>query len=153
MKHITKLVLLVVLVVFASCQNESTQEIENQQQAALRFDEKGMVVSDGEEDKELTFNKKSEDLVTPTLSNAKTWGTWGNYGGNNNGDDNDYTDCTPDLLETGYNTTVNVEVVNKPGTNAYFDVSLDGGDVIQAYCSDRLPSLGADDDFIDFTVN
>lgn len=152
MKHITKLVLLVVLVVFASCQNESTQEIENQQQAALRFDEKGMVVSDGEEDKELTFNEKSEDLVTPTLSNAKTWGTWGNYGGNNNGDDNDFTDCTADLLETGYDTTVNVEVISKPGTNGYFDVSIDGGDVIQAYCSDRLPSLGADDDFIDFTV-
>ncbi|WP_243472062.1 hypothetical protein [Winogradskyella sp. MH6] len=152
MKHITKLVLLVVLVVFASCQNESTQEIENQQQAALRFDEKGMVVSDGEEDKELTFNERSENLATPTLTNAKTWGSWGNYGGNNNGDDNDYTDCTPDLLETGYNTTVNIEVVDKPGTNAYFDIAIDGGDVMQAFCSDRLPHLGADDDFIDFTV-
>jgi len=151
MKHITKLVLLVVLVVFASCQNESTQDIENQQQAALRFDEKGIVVSDGEEDKELTFDARSEKLTTPTLSNAKTWGSYGGYNNGGN-DDNNFTDCTADLLETGYNTTVNVEVVSKPGTNGYFDVSLDGGDVIQAYCSDRLPSLGADDDFIDFTV-
>lgn len=152
MKHITKLVLLVILVVFASCQNESTQEIENQQQAALRFDEKGMVVSDGEEDKELTFNEKSEDLVTPTLSNAKTWGSWGNYGGNHNGDNNDNTDCTVDLLDTGFNTTVNIEVISKPGDNGYFDISIDGADIISAYCSDREPSLGRNDDFLDFTV-
>lgn len=146
MKHITKVVLLVVLVIFASCQKESTQEIESQQQAALRFDEKGMVVSDGEEDKELTFNEKSEDLVKPTLSNAKTWGNYG--GGSNNGS----SDCTPDLLETGFDTTVNIEVLDKPGANAYFDISIDGGDATSAFCSDRLPSLGADDDFIDFTV-
>jgi hypothetical protein len=141
MKHITKLVLLVVLVVFASCQNESTQEIENQQKDPLRFDEKGMVVSDGEEDKELMFNERSEDLVSPsegfTISGES-------YGSNN-------TDCTPDLLNTGFGSSVNIEVLNKPGNNGYFDISIDGADVIQAYCSDRLPSLGADDDFIDFT--
>ncbi|MDG4715584.1 hypothetical protein [Winogradskyella marincola] len=154
MKHISKLVLLVALVVFASCQNESTQEIENQQQAELRFDEKGMVVSDGEEDKELTFNEKSEELTTPSLTYAKGGGHHGggHHGGGQNNDNNDYIDCTPELLETGYDTTVNVEVLNKPGTNGYFDVSIDGGDMIQAYCSDRLPSLGEDDDFIDFTV-
>ena len=146
MKHITKLVLLVALVVFASCQNESTQEIENQQQDPLRFDEKGMVVSDGEEDKELMFNERSEDLVSASENFTISGESYGsNNGGNNN------TDCTPDLLDTGFGSSVNIEVVNKPGNNGYFDISIDGADVVQAYCSDRLPSLGEDDDFIDFT--
>lgn len=149
MKHITKVVLLVALMIFASCQNESTQEIENQQQDALRFDEKGIVVSDGEEDKELTFNEKSEDLVTPSLNYALRGG--GHHGGNDNGGDDNYTACTPDLLDTGFENSVNIEVVSKPGNNGYFDISIDGAETIQAYCSDRLPSLGADDDFIDFT--
>ena len=144
MKHITKLVLVFTLVIFASCQNESIQETENQQKDALRFDAKGMVVSDGEEDKELTFNERSEELVSPSLSIAK------HGGGYNSGSNN--TDCTPDLLDTGYNSIVNIEVISKPGTNGYFDISIDGAEVIQAYCSDRLPHLGADDDFIDFTV-
>jgi hypothetical protein len=135
MKQITKLMLFVVLVIFASCQKEGVQENDDQQRAILKFDDKGQVISDGEEDKELTFNEKSEDLATPSFNTEMR-----------------VADCTPDLLETGFNTTVNIEVVNKPGNNGYFDISIDGADVVQAYCSDRLPSLGADDDFIDFTV-
>ncbi|MCT4629301.1 hypothetical protein [Winogradskyella sp.] len=147
MKQFTKLSLLLVLIIFASCQSESTQDNGEQQQAELRFDERGMVVSDGEEDKELTFNGKSEELAT-SFTVAQRGG--GHHGGDNGNDD--YSDCTPDLLDTGYNTTVNIEVIDKPGTNGYFDISIDGADIVQAYCSDRLPSLGADDDFIDFTV-
>lgn len=139
MKHLTKLVLFCFVLILASCQDESVQETTQQgetQGAELRF-KNGQVVSDGLLEKdELMFNENSEVLVKPNLNTIieKT------------------SDCTPELLETGYANTVNIEVVNKPGNNGYFDVSLDGGEVIQAYCSDRLPSLGADDDFIDFNV-
>jgi hypothetical protein len=133
MKQITKLILLALLIVVASCQSESAQE-DAPEQAILRFKD-GNVVSDGELDKELMFNEESEILRSSKDSfDAKT------------------NSCTPDLLDTGLNSSVNVEVVSKPGTNGYFDISLDGGDVIQAYCADRLPSLGADDDFLDFAV-
>ena len=68
MKQLSKLFVLTMLVIFASCQNESTEEqaIE-EQQAPLRFDNKGMVVSDGEEDENLFFNETSEDLNTGPL--------------------------------------------------------------------------------------
>ncbi|GAB4156386.1 MAG: hypothetical protein Tsb0033_06910 [Winogradskyella sp.] len=135
MKQITKLMLLVALMIVASCQKEGVQDTDDQQRATLKFDNKGQVISDGEEDKELMFNEKSDNLATPSFNTQLR-----------------VSGCTPDLLETGFNTSVNIEVVNKPGTNGYFDISIDGADVIQAYCSDRLPSLGADDDFIDFTV-
>lgn len=63
MKQLSKLFLLTMLVVFASCQNESTEEqAADEQRAALRFDEKGNVISDGEEDRELMFNENSEIL-------------------------------------------------------------------------------------------
>ena len=63
MKQLSKLILLAMLVIFASCQNESTEDqAADEQRSALRFDEKGNVVSDGEEDKELMFNENSEIL-------------------------------------------------------------------------------------------
>lgn len=61
MKQLSKLILLAVLVTFASCQKESNEEQASERQDALRF-ENGMVVSDGEEDKELMFNADSETI-------------------------------------------------------------------------------------------
>lgn len=134
MRKLTKLTLLALLVVFASCQNESVQG-DGPELELLRFKD-GNVVSDGLlEENELLFNEDSEILRTPKDEfTIKT------------------NSCTPDLLDTGLASSVNVEVLSKPGTNGYFDISLDGGDTIQAYCADRLPSLGADDDFLDFSV-
>ncbi|WP_299526132.1 hypothetical protein [Winogradskyella sp.] len=139
MKHFTKLILFSFLLVLAACQNESVEETIQQEEiqgAELRF-KNNEVVSDGLLEKdELLFNENSENLVTSSdnFLNKSADG------------------CTPDLLDTGFNTTVNIEVVAKPGANAYFDIAIDGGDVIPAFCSDRLPSLNEDDDFIDFTV-
>lgn len=130
MKHLFKLLTLCTLIIFTACQNEGAEE-QNQSPELRVID--GNVVGDGEEDKELIFDEKSEELI---LSKS-------NYNSANN--------CTTDLLNTGYGTSVNVEVISKPGNNGYFDISLDNGEVIPAFCSDRLPSLGADDDFIDFT--
>jgi len=61
MKQLSKLILLAVLVVFASCQNESADE-QAQQQPQLRIGADGNVVSDGEEDNELIFNEDSETM-------------------------------------------------------------------------------------------
>ncbi|WP_282042502.1 hypothetical protein [Winogradskyella flava] len=63
MKQISKLMVLAMLVIFASCQNESAEEQANEEQkAVLNFDKKGNVVSDGEEDEELMFNDESETI-------------------------------------------------------------------------------------------
>lgn len=135
MRKLSKLILLSVLIGFTSCQNESIDE-QQDQQVELKFKD-GNVVSDGLLEKdELVFTEKSELLsVRNEAFIQKSAST-----------------CTPDLLETGYDPTVNIEVISKPGTNGYFDVSLDGGEIVQAYCSDRLPSLSAEDDFLDFSV-
>ncbi len=61
MKQLSKLILLAVLVTFASCQKESNEPQESERLDALRF-ENGIVVSDGEEDKELMFNAESETI-------------------------------------------------------------------------------------------
>ena len=71
MKHLSKFLLLAVLVVFASCQNESTEDQAlEERQAELRFDKDGNVVSDGELDKELFFNETSEEMNNNVLMNV-----------------------------------------------------------------------------------
>ncbi|EDP70553.1 hypothetical protein FBALC1_07338 [Flavobacteriales bacterium ALC-1] len=62
MKRLTKLFLLTMLVVFASCQNESIEDQASERPDALRFIN-GIVVSDGEEDPELMFNADSETII------------------------------------------------------------------------------------------
>ena len=46
MKQFTKLFLLTMLVIFASCQKDESSQEEAQQEAELRFQENGNVVSD-----------------------------------------------------------------------------------------------------------
>lgn len=71
MKHLSKILLLAVLVIFASCQNESTEDQAlEERQAELRFDNDGNVVSDGELDKELFFNETSEEMNNNVLMNV-----------------------------------------------------------------------------------
>jgi hypothetical protein len=62
MKQLTKLFLVSMLVIFASCEKDSTQDEQNENQAELRFDN-GRVISDGEEDKDLMFNADSETII------------------------------------------------------------------------------------------
>ena len=68
MKHITKLLLLAILVVFASCQNETLNEGASsivEDEAAL---ENEILVSDGEEDETFVLNEDSEVMPTRELS-------------------------------------------------------------------------------------
>ncbi|WP_178988875.1 hypothetical protein [Winogradskyella schleiferi] len=62
MKKVTKLLLIAMLVIFASCQKEDVKAEDGlQQEAELQFKD-GNVISDGEEDKELTFTSDSETI-------------------------------------------------------------------------------------------
>ncbi|WP_296383096.1 hypothetical protein [Winogradskyella sp.] len=62
MKQLTKLCLFAMLVIFASCENETSEEDSQtlQQREILLEDE--IIVSDGEEDAELVFTAGSEDM-------------------------------------------------------------------------------------------
>jgi hypothetical protein len=73
MKNLSKLILLAVLVTFASCQKENEEQTTDTPTAELRF-ENGNVVSDGEEDKELMFNADSETINEVSLTVASEWG-------------------------------------------------------------------------------
>ena len=76
MKQLTKLCLFAMLAIFASCQNESEEEDSQtlQQREILLEDE--IIVSDGEEDKELIFTAGSEDLNNSiTIGMANTYST------------------------------------------------------------------------------
>ncbi|WP_299129490.1 hypothetical protein [uncultured Winogradskyella sp.] len=145
MKHFTKLILFSFLLVLAACQNDTVEDTMQQEEVAkavIKVDDDGNVIGDGKLAKdELMFNENSENLVM-SRNNASFQKT----------NSSTSSTCSVDLLDTGLNSVVNIEVLAKPGANAYFDVSLDGGESTPAYCSDRLPSLGADDDFIDFTA-
>lgn len=62
MKKLTKLLLLTMLVVFASCENESANDSQTLQEREILAEEE-ILVSDGEEDKELMFNADSETII------------------------------------------------------------------------------------------
>lgn len=132
MKHLTRLFLLSLLVVLASCQNESVEE-QQAEGAVLNFKD-GNVISDGLlEDKELMFNDNSEKLVKPNgLLEAKTGSS-----------------CTPDIegLVASLPSQVTVSTTAKPGSDSYFEISIDDasgfltGTGINAWCADQDLSL------------
>lgn len=62
MKQLTKLFLLAVLVIFASCENESTSEDSTLLENEIRFEDE-ILVSDGQEDKDLVFTGDSETMA------------------------------------------------------------------------------------------
>jgi len=77
MKQLSKLLLLTVLVIFASCQSESENDSLTPQQKEI-LDEDKIIVSDGQEDPDLMFTADSETIkATAFVMSAQT------YGGNN----------------------------------------------------------------------
>lgn len=65
MKQLSKLTMLALLIILASCQNDSVEDqAADEQKAVLNFDEKGNVISDGEEDRDLMFTATSEELAS-----------------------------------------------------------------------------------------
>ena len=75
MKQFTKLCLMVMLVIFASCQNESEKDSQTLQEKEI-LSEKEIIVSDGQEDKDLVFTPGSEDIrdnsMTMVVANSST---------------------------------------------------------------------------------
>ncbi|WP_179020299.1 hypothetical protein [Winogradskyella forsetii] len=134
MKKVTKLLLITMLVIFASCQKEDVKEDDSlQQEAELNFKD-GNVISDGLlEEEELMFNEKSKILMEPKGSmQQKSYGS-----------------CTPDIdgLEAMLPEQVTVTTTEKPGDNAYFEVTISdtsgflSGTEIPAWCADQDLSL------------
>lgn len=132
MKHVTKLILLSLCIVLASCQDESIGE-QDTQQAELNFKD-GNVISDGLlEKEELMFNGESELLIKPNRSFAQKTA------------DN----CTPDIdgLVAQLPSQVTITTTAKPGDDAYFNITIDdssgflSGTEIAAWCADQDLSL------------
>ena len=147
MKHITKLLLLAILVVFASCQNETLNEGASsivEDEAAL---ENEILVSDGEEDETFVLNEDSEVMPTRELSFSISSNTYGS--GYDSGSDS--TDCTPDIeaLELSLPETVTVNTVASPcveGEGSFLTVDIPDGSLASVgnpgWCADLDGDIG-----------
>jgi hypothetical protein len=146
MKQLSKLILLTMLVIFASCQNESTEEqIADEQRGAIREID-GRVVGDGELDANLVFDPATQEVavrdndgLAVALLNSTT------------------EDAGIAYIESLLPESVTVSTTSKPGTDAYFDVTIDdasgllSGSNIPAWCIDVDLSLN-NNETLDFDV-
>lgn len=140
MKHITKLLLLAILVVFASCQNETLNEGASSIVEEELSMEDQILVSDGEEDETFVLNNDLEgempveDLTFSLSSNT--------YGHHNGGSDSNSGGCTPDIeaVELNLPETVTVNTLEPECNTGYFALNITegslAGDNIPAWCSD-----------------
>ena len=146
MKQLSKLILLTMLAIFASCQNESTEEqsLDEQRGAIREID--GRVVGDGELDADLVFDPATQEVAereNDGLSVAVLNSTTAN--------------SEIAYIESLLPETVNVTTTAKPGANAYFDLSISdpsgflSGTEIPAWCADQDLSLNANET-LDFDV-
>ncbi|MDO5980423.1 hypothetical protein [Flavivirga spongiicola] len=146
MKQLKKLFLLMILVVLASCQNETLTEASSLEENEAAMEEE-ILVSDGEEDETFVLNDESENLVTPKLTFSKF----------SNSSKSGSTDCIPDIegLEESLPDVVSARTTAKPGNEAYFDLeildtNLAGSD-IPAWCIEILLDLDIEGP-LDFAV-
>lgn len=146
MKHITKLFLLAILVVFASCQNETLTEGASsiaEEELAL---ENEILVSDGEEDETFVLNNDLEsEMPAQELSFSLSSNSTAEGG----------PSCTPDIegLVLSLPATIEGETTAKPGASAYFDLTLTGDSVlagvdIPAWCVDIAGDLGVESNLV-----
>ncbi|MFV9550972.1 hypothetical protein [Algibacter sp. PT7-4] len=155
MKHITKLLLLAILVVFASCQNETLNEGASSIVEEELSMEDQILVSDGEEDETFVLNNDLEgempveDLTFSLSSNT--------YGHHNGGSDSNSGGCTPDLeaLELSLPETISIKTTANPGDDAYFDFDILNTDLaatgLKGWCVDVDLDLGVEGP-LDFDV-
>lgn len=151
MKHITKFLLLAILVVFASCQNETLNEgasTEAEQQVAELELENEMLVSDGEIDETFVMDQDL-DAEMPTGKISFSMSSRLSSEG--------VPSCTPDLeaLELSLPDVVTATTTSKPGVDAYFsldilDTDLAGTD-LDAWCVDQDLSLN-EGETLEFSV-
>ncbi|MGV6832532.1 MAG: hypothetical protein ACWA5P_13340 [bacterium] len=135
MKHLSKLMFLTMLIILASCENNEPIDETNQdlQGPQLRFVD-GNVVGDGEEDKELMFNEGSEILQVGTNDTRNATG-------------GPALSPETEALVAQLPSQVTVTTTAKPGTDAYFNLTIaDATDVlagteIPAWCTDVDLSL------------
>ena len=115
MKHLTKLFLLAIFVIFASCQDEAvTEEATTPLAETEEALESEIIVSDGEEDASLLFDETSEQQAL-SLSMSSSFSRQGGSSA-----------CVPDLagLELSLPDAVSLRTTANPGDNAYFDFDI-----------------------------
>jgi hypothetical protein len=127
-KYLNRAILFSIVLVLASCQDESINEEQQNQQAELNFKD-GNVISDGLlENEELMFNEQSDQLTKPQdLFLQKS-----------------SNESTPeiDYLVSMLPSQVTVTTTSKPDDNAYFNLTIDdssdflSGTEIPAWCAD-----------------
>ncbi|WP_396601172.1 hypothetical protein [Algibacter sp. R77976] len=133
MKHITKLFLLAILVVFASCQNETLSEGAS----SIAEDELAMedqiLVSDGEEDETFVLNNDLEaempaqELSFSLSSDSKSHGSASSEG-------------DLEALELSLPESVSLSTTENPADNAYFTFEILDTDLaatgLEGWCGD-----------------
>lgn len=142
MKNLTKILLVAMLIVFASCENEPMTETEGLTYEEIELSlEDEILMSDGEEDDTFSFDENSEKLVNTKFTSKST----------------DSKDCTPDIegLALSLPDVVSAKTTSKPGVDAYFTLEILDSDLagtdIPAWCVDQDLSLGVEGP-LDFTV-
>ena len=132
MKHITKLLLLAILVVFASCQNETlTEGASSIAEEELEM-ENEILVSDGEEIETFVLN---QDLNAEMPARELSFSLSSDLSSGSS------ESCTPDLeaLELSLPETITVNITENPAEDAYFSIDILGdnylsGNNIKAWC-------------------
>ena len=151
MKNLTKLFLLAILVVFASCQNETlTEGASSIVEDELAMEDE-ILVSDGEEDTSFVLDSNSEIMPTRELSfslssNSTQEGT------------PIPSSCTPDLeaLELSLPESVSLETTLNPAADAYFNFNILDTDLaatdLKGWCIDVDGYLEGNEGPYDFNV-
>jgi len=147
MKHLSKIFLLAILVVFASCQNDTLDQGASsivEEELAM---EDQILVSDGEEDETFVLNQDlTTEMPAPKLSFTMSSDL-----------SNGSSDCTPDLegFVLSLPDSVSITTTEKRAEDAYFildilDTNLAGTDLL-AWCADIDLSLEVEGP-LDFAV-
>ena len=132
MKHLSKIFLLAILVVFASCQNDTLDQGASsivEEELAM---EDQILVSDGEEDETFVLNQDlTTEMPAPKLSFTMSSDL-----------SNGSSSCTPDLeaLELSLPESVSIKTTENPGENAYFSFEILDTDLaatnLEGWCGD-----------------
>ena len=140
MKNLTKLFLLAILVVLASCQNETLNEGASSVVEEELSMEDQILVSDGEEDETFMLN---QDLNAEMPAEQLSFSLSNDLSSGN-------AECTPDLeaLELSLPETISVTTTSNPGPNSYFEFDINDSSLadanLEGWCVDVDLDLGVE---------
>ncbi len=138
MKILKHFLVLLVLIAYTSCQEETLSDSNTTEEAM----EDEILVPVGEEDETLVFDENSEKLVAVSKNSITARGR--------NRDRDRDKDCIPDLdgFELNLPDAVSARTTAKPGTDSYFSLEILDSDLadtdIPAWCVDQDLSLNVE---------